>query len=406
MVIGYGQQKKETLTGSISQVKGEDLVRSPQPNVSNSLTGRFSGIIANNRSGEPGYDNSDIYIRGLATTGNRDVLVVVDGIPGQLGGLSRLNPNDIESISVLKDASATAIYGSRGANGVIMVTTKKGKLGKTQINFNSSYSVQNEINRLDLLNADQFTDYIAEARPGFQSAGYNTDWQDQILQTGAIQDHNLSMSGANDDANYFISGGYTRQDGTVKKTDFERFSFRVNSELRRGRLTLGENISGAKSHIHDVIAPRDNLFDKTVSNMQEVAARDGKIILVSDADPASIGCAVQTLLPVPSVHPFVTPLVYPCADGEVTLIAPTGSPAWPIDLVNGDHFMGASASPAAIAGYPNVTVPAGYVEGLPVGISFFGRAWTDAKLIGLAYAYEQATKHRRPPTFIPSLPLR
>jgi TonB-dependent SusC/RagA subfamily outer membrane receptor len=125
VVVGYGTQKRATVTGSISEVKGADMVKSPQPNVSNSLAGRFSGLVATNRGGEPGYDGSQIRIRGISTTGNTDVLVVVDGVPGQVGGLERLDPNDIESVSVLKDASA-AVYGSRAANGVILVTTKKG----------------------------------------------------------------------------------------------------------------------------------------------------------------------------------------------------------------------------------------------------------------------------------------
>src|SRR4029079_19467712 len=134
-------QKKATVTGSISVVKGSDVVKSPQPNLSNSLAGRASGIILTNRSGEPGYDGSGILIRGLATTGSNDVLIVVDGVPGQIGGLERLNPNDIESVSVLKDASA-AIYGSRAANGVILITTKRGKTGKPTItaSFNQGFS--------------------------------------------------------------------------------------------------------------------------------------------------------------------------------------------------------------------------------------------------------------------------
>src|SRR5690606_40396414 len=111
-----------------------DIVASPQPNISNSLAGRFSGLIANNRGGEPGYDGSSYSIRGLATTGNNDVLVVIDGVPGQVGGLDRLDANDIESITVLKDASA-AIYGSRAANGVILVTTKRGETGKPVISY-------------------------------------------------------------------------------------------------------------------------------------------------------------------------------------------------------------------------------------------------------------------------------
>src|SRR5690606_38089865 len=137
VVVGYGTQRKATLTGSISQVKGEELVKSPQPNLSNSLAGRFSGVIINNRTGEPGYDGSSITVRGQATNGNNDVLIVVDGVPGQVGGLERLDPNDIESISVLRDASA-AIYGNRAANGVILVTTKKGKTGKPTITYSGN----------------------------------------------------------------------------------------------------------------------------------------------------------------------------------------------------------------------------------------------------------------------------
>ena len=137
VVVGYGTQRKATLTGSISQVKGGELVKSPQPNLSNALAGRFSGVIINNRSGEPGYDGSSITVRGQATNGNNDVLVVVDGVPGQVGGLERLDPNDIESVSVLKDASA-AIYGNRAANGVILVTTKKGKTGKPSISYSGN----------------------------------------------------------------------------------------------------------------------------------------------------------------------------------------------------------------------------------------------------------------------------
>ena len=134
VVVGYGTQKKATLTGSISVVKGADLVKSPQPNLSNSFAGRVSGVIANNTSGEPGYDGSGILIRGLATTGSNNVLVVVDGVPGQIGGLERLDPNDIESVSVLKDASA-AVYGNRAANGVILITTKHGKMGKPSVTY-------------------------------------------------------------------------------------------------------------------------------------------------------------------------------------------------------------------------------------------------------------------------------
>ena len=127
MVVGYGVQKKETITGSVASVKGTELVKSPVVNLSNSIAGRMAGVVAVNRSGEPGADGSSIRIRGSNTLNNGDALIVVDGIPNRAGGLDRINPNDIESVSVLKDASA-AIYGSRAANGVILITTKRGKL--------------------------------------------------------------------------------------------------------------------------------------------------------------------------------------------------------------------------------------------------------------------------------------
>lgn len=253
IVVGYSSQKKATLTGSISTVKGADLVKSPQANVSNSLAGRFSGVIVNNRSGEPGYDGSGITVRGLATTGNNDVLVVVDGVPGQIGGLERLNPNDIENISVLKDASAS-IYGSRAANGVILVTTKQGKSGKPAINasFNQGFSsptrlpkmadaatyatIANEIayynNKAGGMNQQYSAEEITKYGDGSDPLNYpNTDWAAASLQKTALQNQaNVSITGGSQNVRYYFSLGSLFQDGLYKNgaTKYKQYSFRSN----------------------------------------------------------------------------------------------------------------------------------------------------------------------------------
>ncbi|HEU0227991.1 MAG TPA: SusC/RagA family TonB-linked outer membrane protein, partial [Arachidicoccus soli] len=253
VVVGYGTQKRATLTGSISEVKGADLVKSPQANLSNSLAGRFSGIIVDNRSGEPGYDGSSISIRGLATTGNNDVLVVVDGVPGQLGGLERLDPNDIASITVLKDASA-AIYGNRAANGVILVTTKHGKLGKPVISysFNQGFSsptrlpkmadaatyaqIMNEIDYYASpskgMNQAYTNDQIQKFKDGSDPLNYpNTNWEKQTLKNVALQNQqDLNVSGGSEDVKYFVSLGTISQDGIYKNgaTKYHQYNFRSN----------------------------------------------------------------------------------------------------------------------------------------------------------------------------------
>jgi TonB-linked SusC/RagA family outer membrane protein len=253
IVIGYNAQKKATLTGSISVVKGADLVKSPAVNVSNSLAGRFSGVMLNNRTGEPGFDGSDIRIRGLATTGNNDVLIVVDGVPGQVGGLERLNPNDIETISVLKDASA-AIYGSRAANGVILVTTKRGKSGKPAISasYNHGFSsptrlpemadaatyaaIANEIayynNKAGGLNQQYSDAEIQKFRDGSDPLNYpNTDWAKTTLKNSTGQDQaNVSVAGGSDAVRYYLSAGFLSQDGLYKNgaNRYKQYSFRSN----------------------------------------------------------------------------------------------------------------------------------------------------------------------------------
>jgi TonB-linked SusC/RagA family outer membrane protein len=270
VVVGYGTQKKATLTGSISQVKGTELVKSPQPNLSNSLAGRFSGVVINNRGGEPGYDGSSITIRGLATTGSNSVLVVVDGIPGQVGGLERLDPNDIESVSVLKDASA-AIYGNRAANGVILVTTKRGKTGKPMVNysFNQGFSsptrlpkmadaptyaqIMNEIsydsNPAGGLNQSYTEEQIQKFRDGSDPLLYpNTDWIGETLKSVALQNqHSLSISGGSDDMKYFVSAGTINQDGLYKNgvTKYKQYNFRSNIDANISkRLKVGLSLSG------------------------------------------------------------------------------------------------------------------------------------------------------------------
>ena len=287
VIVGYGRKTRATLTGSISEIDGDALKKSPQPNLSNSFAGRVPGIIANNRGGEPGYDDSSISIRGLATTGNNDVLVVVDGVPGQVGGLSRLSPEDIESVTVLKDASA-AIYGSRAANGVILITTKRGRKNtKPQISLKVSggfssptrlpdmadaptyAAIRNEIgyyNNPDGGMNQLYTDAeITKFGDGSDPLNYpNTNWPDQVLKNSALQtQQDLTVQGGSENVSYFFSLGATSQDGLYKMgaTKYNQYNVRSNIDVDvTDRLTVGLSIAGRKEDRQFPIAGAGYIF--------------------------------------------------------------------------------------------------------------------------------------------------
>lgn len=239
LVVGYGTVKKSDVTGSVSSVKSGELTAYPALGTVQALQGRAAGVQIQSNNGEPG-SNFKVRIRGgTSINASSDPIYVVDGFVG--GAIPP--PEDIESIEILKDASATAIYGSRGANGVIMVTTKKGQSGKPKIEFNTSFSTQKEINRLDLLNASQFLDYVKEARPNVVSQGADTDWQDQIFRKGAIQNHQVSVAGGSDAVKYYVSGAYYDQKGVILNSDYNRFSITSNIDIQAAkRLKLGLNL--------------------------------------------------------------------------------------------------------------------------------------------------------------------
>lgn len=239
VVVGYGTQKRSDLTGSVSSVKAEQLTAYPAINAVQALQGRAAGVQIQATNGAPGAALKVRVRGGTSINASSDPIFVVDGFVGA----AMPPPEDIASVEVLKDASATAIYGSRGANGVIMITTKRGSTGKARIEFNSSYSMQNEINRLDLLNAEQFEDYMSEARTNFVPVGASTDWQDQIFRTGGIQNYQLSISGGNEFANYYISGSYFDQEGVIINSNFNRFSITSNIDVKATeKLKIGLNL--------------------------------------------------------------------------------------------------------------------------------------------------------------------
>ena len=161
VVVGYGTQKKAVVSGAVAAVKGTELAKSSSVNLTNSLAGRLPGVTALQGSGEPGYDGSTIRIRGINSLGNNNALIVIDGIPNRAGGMERLNPNDIESVSVLKDASA-AIYGSQAANGVILITTKLGRSGKPQFSYDFSYGLQQPTRIPKMANSTQYAEILNE----------------------------------------------------------------------------------------------------------------------------------------------------------------------------------------------------------------------------------------------------
>lgn len=239
VVVGYGTQKRSDLTGAVSSVKSEQLTAYPAIDAVQALQGRAAGVQIQATNGAPGAALKVRVRGGTSINASSDPIFVVDGFVGA----AMPPPEDIASVEVLKDASATAIYGSRGANGVIMITTKRGSSGKARIDFSSSYSVQNEINRLDLLNAEQFGAYMSEARTNFVPGTADTDWQDQIFRTGGIQNYQLSVAGGSDAVNYYLSGSYFDQKGVIINSNFNRFSLTSNVDVKASdRFRLGLNL--------------------------------------------------------------------------------------------------------------------------------------------------------------------
>ncbi len=260
IVVGYGTREKRDITGSVSRVTTEDLEAVPVYNVEQALNGRAAGVTVQQNSGEPG-GRMEVRIRGgNSMIGSNDPLYVVDGF-AMTGAIDYLNPSDIESIDILKDASATAIYGSRGANGVVIITTKKGKKGESgRIEVNSYYGVQSEINRYKVLDARQYATVANEFAKNegltpfydldtVQNPG--TDWQDLIFRTAPIQSHTVTFSGGSESTRYAFSTNYYQQDGLIINTGVKRGSFRFNLDHEVNKLvSIGLNATLSRREVN------------------------------------------------------------------------------------------------------------------------------------------------------------
>ncbi|GAB3361356.1 TonB-dependent receptor [Arachidicoccus ginsenosidivorans] len=279
VVVGYGVQKKETLTGSVVAVKGSEIVKSPAVNIATSLAGRLSGVIINSRSGEPGRDNPSISIRGRSTTGDGSALVIIDGV--ERSGLGQLNPNDIESISVLKDASA-AIYGARAANGVILVTTKRGIAGaapRVNLSFNQgitqptrnpimadSYTFGKVYNEIEVGEGrdPRYTDAELQKYKDGSDPNYpNTDWYGFIVKDWTTQHRtNLSVSGGKNGTTYYLSLGEVLQNGQYKggTEKIKQYNIRSNIDVQiTNNFSIGMNLSGRFDDNHFPFQGANNL---------------------------------------------------------------------------------------------------------------------------------------------------
>ncbi|GAB2578838.1 TonB-dependent receptor [Spirosoma areae] len=280
VVVSYGTVKKSNLTEAVSIVNVADAKKVQAASVVDQIQGRAAGVTVASTGGAPG-STASIKIRGSSTFGsNQDPIYIIDGVI--IGSASSdFNPSDVETVTILKDAAATALYGSRGMNGAIVITTKRGKAGKATIDYSGYYGVQNIAHRLPLATRDQYIKTWTAAYqngklpvPDFGKGGYDTDWQSELIKPGAITDHNVSISGGTDNgankSNYRISGGYFSQDGTIRgrKTDgtevspyFKRYSARVNAGSTRGKLTIGESVYLAYTNERRVIGQP---FDQVV----------------------------------------------------------------------------------------------------------------------------------------------
>ncbi len=257
VVVAYGVQKKSDVTGAISSTKSEDFNKGVVVNPGQLLQGKVAGVNVTNTSGEPGAAQ-DVIIRGIGSLRSGTTpLYVVDGfvLDNTTTGLASnplnfINPQDIESMDVLKDASAAAIYGARAANGVIVITTKRGKEGKTEMNLNVSTAWSNMANKIDVFSADEFRSQVVAVGGTLYDGGGNTDWQDALTQTGRSNNVNFSMSGAaSEKFSYYASAGVEDLEGVLVNSELKRYSGRLNMSQKalNGRLTMDYNLTGART---------------------------------------------------------------------------------------------------------------------------------------------------------------
>ena len=329
IVVGYGVQKKSVVTASISKVDGDALNKVRASTVNDAIKGKVSGVQITQASGQPG-SGSQIKIRGIGSVNNSDPLYIVDGMPVD-GGIDYLNPNDIQSVEILKDAASAAIYGARAANGVVLVTTRNGEKGKASLTYNGSYGWQNPWRKKEVLNATEYMVIMNEARINdggaplysaaeIAAAGKGTDWQDETFNYNApIMQHQLSLSGGTDKVTYFLSMGYFKQDGIVGgnygKSNYDRLSIRSNnvyvpfeSKERNflNKLTLTANI--AYSNINSTGITTNSEFGSVLGSA--VGFNPSIPVFASEAEAARILAE----------HP--TAIV--AADGRVYSLPPTG----------------------------------------------------------------------------------
>lgn len=281
VVIGYGTVKKSDLTGSVAVVSPKELTKNPSSSAAKALQGKAPGVLVT-QSGEPG-KGVTIRVRGVGSI-NRgsDPIYIVDGV--QVGNIDGIQPTEIESMQVLKDASASAIYGANGSNGVIIVTTKRGEAGKPKINLNAFTGVSLAPRQYNIMNADQYAAFYTmihgerpEYGPKFREKYYGpgwqegTNWQDQMFGTGLNQNYNLSLSGGGEDSNYNISINYTKDDGAVIKSNADRYSIRANSDFKVGKhLKIGESFNMNYGSKEIPVTHQTSIWDLNTSPLMRI----------------------------------------------------------------------------------------------------------------------------------------
>lgn len=286
VVIGYGTQKKSDVTGAISSLKTENFNQGVVTNPGQLLQGKVSGVNVTTASGEPGA-TQNVIIRGIGSLrSGTQPLYVVDGflLDNTTQGvatnpLNFLNPNDIESMEVLKDASATAVYGSRASNGVVVITTKKGKSGKTEMNLSASTAWSSMSNKLGVFDADEFRQQVQAEQGTLEDYGGNTDWQDELSQTGVSKQIDLSIGGASSEKfSYYASVGFQDQEGILKTSDLKRYSGKLNMTQKaiNGRLNVGYNLT---------VSHTENLRPEISSTIKDMLSLNPTVPAYTDGEP-------------------------------------------------------------------------------------------------------------------------